>query len=228
VIKKLLVICLLGLALIGNLQAVEPVPEMRDVEIKIVLLDVDEVNNVNQNFTANLATAMRWQDHSLVHDGPGSISRPLADVWHPSIQILNQQRIVATFPQAVEIDPNGTVTYRQRYWGNFSQPLKLKSFPFDTQRLKLTLANVGFGMQSVRLIPSPDSGITEQFSVPDWKVTGWDFVALNLPIEEDDTQVKGMVFSLDVKRDTSFFKYKSHIATCSYRDDVVDGLLDRP
>jgi hypothetical protein len=56
-IKKLLVICLLGLALIGNLQAVEPVPEMRDVEIKIVLLDVDEVNNVNQNFTANLATA---------------------------------------------------------------------------------------------------------------------------------------------------------------------------
>jgi hypothetical protein len=207
-IKKLLVICLLGLALIGNLQAVEPAPEIRDVEIKIVLLDVDEVNNVKQNFTANLATAMHWQDHSLVHDGPGSISRPLADVWHPSIQILNQQRIIATFPQVVEIDPNGAVTYRQRYWGNFSQPLKLKSFPFDTQRLKLTLANIGFGMRSVRLIPSPDSGIAEQFSVPDWKVTGWDFVALNLPIEENDTQVKGMVFSLDVKRDTSFFKYK--------------------
>lgn len=199
---------LICLVLAGNLGAAEPVSEMRDVEIKMVMLDVDEVNNVNQTFTANLATAMRWQDHSLVHDGPSSISRPLADVWHPSIQILNQQRIVATFPQAVEIDPDGTVTYRQRYWGNFSQPLELKSFPFDSQRLKLTLANVGFGMRSVRLLPSPNSGIAEQFSMPDWKVTGWDFVAVELPIEEDAAQVKGMVFSLDVKRDTSYFKYK--------------------
>ena len=151
---------------------------------------------------------MRWQDHSLVHQNPGSVSRPLADVWHPSIQILNQQRIVATFPQAVEIDPDGTVTYRQRYWGNFSQPLELKTFPFDDQQLTLTLANIGFGMQSVRLLPSPDSGISEQFSMPDWTVTGWDFTALDLPIEEDSAPVKGMVFSLGVQRDTSYFKYK--------------------
>jgi hypothetical protein len=207
-IKKLLVICLLGLALIGNLQAVEPVSEMRDVEIKMVLLDVDEVNNVKQSFSANLATAMRWQDQSLAHEGPDSISKPLAEIWHPSIQILNQQRIVATFPQTVEIDPDGSVTYRQRYWGNFAQPLELKSFPFDTQRLTLTLANVGFGMQSVRLLPSPESGIAEKFSMPDWEVTAWDFVSLILPIEEDDEPVKGMVFSLYVKRDTSYFRYK--------------------
>jgi len=207
-INKLFIILMLIPASVGNILASEPAPGLRDVEVKMVLLDVDEVNNVNQAFTANLATAMRWQDHSLVHDGPGSISRPLADVWHPSIQILNQQRIVATFPQVVEIDPDGMVTYRQRYWGNFSQPLELKSFPFDNQKLMLTLANVGFGMRSVRLIPSPESGIAEKFSMPDWKVTAWDFVALDLPIEEDDTQVKGMVFSLDIKRDTSFFKYK--------------------
>jgi hypothetical protein len=207
-IKETLFAALLGLALIGNVQAVGPVSEMRDVEIKMVLLDVDEVNNVKQSFSANLATAMRWQDQSLAHEGPDSISKPLAEIWHPSIQILNQQRIVATFPQTVEIYPDGTVVYRQRYWGNFSQPLELKSFPFDTQKLTLTLANVGFGMQSVRLLTSPDSGISDQFSMPDWEVTGWDFVSMNLPMEEDATQVKGMVFSLDVKRDTSYFRYK--------------------
>jgi hypothetical protein len=31
---------------------------------------------------------------------------------------------------------------------------------------------------------------------------------VDLPIEENDAPVKGMVFSLDVKRDTSYFKYK--------------------
>jgi hypothetical protein len=64
-------------------------------------------------------------------------------------------RVVATFPQTAEINPDGTVMYRQRYWGSFSQPLELKTFPFDAQKLTLTLANVGFGMRSVRLLPSP-------------------------------------------------------------------------
>jgi hypothetical protein len=199
---------LICLVLAGNLQAAEAVPEIRDVEIKMVLLDVDEIDNVKQSFSANLATAMRWRDQSLAHAGPDSISKPLTEIWYPSIQILNQQRIVATFPQTAEIYPDGTVMYRQRYWGSFSQPLELRTFPFDAQKLTLTLANVGFGMRSVRLLPSPESGISEQFSMPDWKVTGWDFVALELPIEEETTPVRGMVFSLDVTRDTSYFKYK--------------------
>ena len=208
VIKTPLAAWLLGLALITNLQAAETITEARDVEVKMVLLDVDEIDNVKQTFTANLATAMRWQDHSLAHQGPGSISKPLTDIWYPSVQILNQQRLVATFPKVVEILPDGTVVYRQRYWGNFSQPLELKSFPFDTQKLKVIVANVGFGMQSVRLLPSSDSGISEKFSMPDWTVTEWDFAAVDLPIEENDTPIRGMVFSLDVKRDTSYFKYK--------------------
>ena len=207
-IKNLLFTVLLGVAVAGNLLAAEPPSELRDVEVKIVLLDVDEVNNVAQTFTANLATAIRWQDHSLVHQGPGSTSKPLDEIWYPSIQFLNQQRAVAGFPRIAEVFPDGTVIYRQRYWGNFSQPLELKSFPFDAQKLTLTLANVGFGMRSIRLLPSPDSGISEKFSMPDWTVTEWDFAAVDLPIEENDAPVKGMVFSLDVKRDTSYFKYK--------------------
>ncbi len=207
-IKNILFTVLLGLTVAGNLQAAEPLTELRDVEVKIVFLDVDEVNNVAQTFTANLATAIRWQDHSLSHPGPDSISKPLDEIWYPSIQFLNQQRIVATFPRMAEVFPDGTVIYRQRYWGNFSQPLELKSFPFDAQKLTLTLANVGFGMRSVRLLPSSDSGISEKFSMPDWTVTEWDFAAVDLSIEENDAPIKGMVFSLDVKRDTNYFKYK--------------------
>ena len=207
-INKILFTGLLGLAVAGNPLAADHPTELRDVEVKIVLLDVDEVNNVAQTFTANLATAIRWQDHSLVHQGPGSISKPLDEIWYPSIQFLNQQRAVAGFPRIAEVFPDGTVIYRQRYWGNFSQPLELKSFPFDAQKLTLTLANVGFGMRSIRLLPASDSGIAEKFSMPDWTVTEWDFAAVDLPIEENNAPVKGMVFSLDVKRDTSYFKYK--------------------
>ena len=208
VIKTPLAAWLLGLALITNLQAAETITEARDVEVKLVLVDVDEVNNVKQSFTANVALTLRWQDKNLAHEGPNSISKSLTDIWYPSIQILNQQRVVETFPRIVEIQPDGVVLYRQRYWGVFSQPMELSLFPFDIQSLKLTLANIGFGMQFVSLIPSKDSGVHERFSMPDWEVTGWEFVNSDLPFEEDAGKVKGMVFSLDVKRDTGYFKYK--------------------
>ena len=55
----LLTSLLLSFAVAGNLLAAEPLTELRDVEVKMVLLDVDEVNNVAQTFTANLATAIR-------------------------------------------------------------------------------------------------------------------------------------------------------------------------
>ena len=208
VIRSLLISCLLGLVFTGNLQAAESAFEKRDVEVKMILLDVDEVDNVKQSFTANLILVLSWQDESLTHEGAEPISKPLADIWHPGIQILNQQRIVATFPKAVEVYPDGTVVYRQRYWGGFSQPLKLDSFPFDSQSLTITLANVGIGMQSARLIPSADSGVSAQLLIPDWGVTGWNFETSELSAEGLAAQVQGMVFSLDVKRDTNYFKYK--------------------
>jgi len=207
-IKKLLVICLLGLALIGNLGAAEPAPGARDVEVKMVLLDIDEVDNVKQSFIANLVVVTRWQDPSLAHAGPAPISRPMADIWYPSLQILNQQKLVATFPKAVEISPEGAVIYRQRYWGTFSQSLELDLFPFDKQTLTVTLASVGLDMQSVRLVPAATSGISTQISIPDWSVTGWGFVSSSLPLEDEGFEVQAMIFSLDVKRDTSYFKYK--------------------
>ncbi len=192
----------------GHLGAAETAPGTRDVEVKMMLLDVDEVDNVRQSFTANIVVVMRWQDRSLAHEGTGPISRPLSDIWYPSLQILNQQKLVATFPKAVEISPDGTVTYRQRYWGTFSQTLELDSFPFDKQRLTVTLASVGLDMQSVRFMPSANSGISTQLSIPDWDVTGWDFVSSDLPMEDEGFQIQGMVFSLDVKRDTNYFKWK--------------------
>jgi hypothetical protein len=206
--RQLTIAWLLCVAILGNLEAQEPVHQARDVEVRVFLIDVEGVNTVSQNFTANLTLVLRWQDSSLAHDGPGSISMPLDDVWFPRIQFLNQQRLVSTLPRTVEIYPDGEVVQRQRVWGSFSQPLDLQAFPFDKQRLKVTLANVGFGAELVNLIPSPNSGLSKTLTMPDWAVTGWDFVATDFPFDDESSSIQGMIFSLDVKRDTSFFKYK--------------------
>jgi hypothetical protein len=206
--RQLTIAWLFCIAILGNLEAQQPVHDVRDVEVKVLLLDIQEIDSVSQNFTASLVIVLRWRDSGLAHNGPDPISLPLDDIWFPNIQILNQQKLVSTLPRAVEIHSDGEVVYRQRVWGSFSQPLHLQEFPFDAQRLQVILAKVSLSTESVNLIASPTSGISKSLTMPDWEVTGWDFVASNHSIDDESPPVQGMTLSLDVKRDTSFFIYK--------------------
>jgi hypothetical protein len=203
---------LLTALLLTLLTSVSPVvqgdSETRDVDLRIHLIDIEAINTVTQSFTASLTIALRWQDPSLVHSGPNSISRPLDEIWFPRIQILNQQRLVSTLPRIAEVYPNGEVVQRQRYWGNFSQPLDLENFPFDSQRIQIKLAHVGFGEDLINLTPSSDSGISASLTMPDWDVTGWDLVAEDISLEQISTRLNGVVLSVDVKREEGFFIYK--------------------
>jgi hypothetical protein len=206
--KQLIIGWLLFVAIMGSVEAQVPVHDARDVEVKVLVLDIQEIDSVVQDFTANLVIVQRWRDSSLAHKGPGSISRPLDDIWSPSIQIINQQRLISTLPRTVEIHPDGEVVHRLRVWGSFSQPLDLRLFPFDTQRLQFTLASVGFGAEYVNLVPSSSSRISESLTIPDWEVTGWDIGTSDIFLDDESASVQRIVFSLDVKRDSSFFIFK--------------------
>ena len=199
---------LLLIATFGSLEAQELASQSRDVEVKVYLIDIDGIDSVTQSFVANLTLVFRWHDPSLAHAGLDSISKDLSEIWYPRIQILNQQRLVKTFPQSAEVHPDGEVIYRQRVWGSFSQPLELREFPFDSQRLEVRLGSISFGSQNIQLKPSTDSGISEKLSIPDWEIMQWDFMAEDLRFDNESSLIPGMVFSLEVKRDSNYFKFK--------------------
>jgi hypothetical protein len=99
----------------------EPKPEMErpsiwgeptEVRIGIYIVDVDEVNSAQQNFAASVYYQARWKNPFLHHKGPGPIHRGVTEVWNPRLTILGQQNIWRSFPEAVEIHPNGEVIYR--------------------------------------------------------------------------------------------------------------------
>lgn len=107
-----------------------------------------------------------------------------------------------------EIRPDGEVIFRQRFWGKLSQPLELRSFPFDSQQLEITLAGLSWGGIPYSLSIDPESGISETLRIPDWQVLGWEFVPKKLPIGQHGADVSAAVFSVDVKRETAFFTLK--------------------
>src|SRR5262249_50226249 len=81
-----------------------------------------------QDFSAEVAVVLRWKDPRLAHTGTGIVRYPLEQVWHPRMAIVNETNSVGRkFPELVEVERDGRVTYRQRYAGAFSQALRLRS-----------------------------------------------------------------------------------------------------
>ncbi|HDL64939.1 MAG TPA: hypothetical protein ENH12_06075, partial [Proteobacteria bacterium] len=101
------------------------------IYVAMGLLDVDEIDTANQNFTANLFITARWYDPRLAHPGPGRRVVPLDEIWNPQLVFVNQQKIWPTLPRVAHISPDGEVEFRQRVWGPFSQPLDIRDCLLD-------------------------------------------------------------------------------------------------
>jgi Neurotransmitter-gated ion-channel ligand binding domain len=127
---------------------------------------------------------LRWKDPRLAHTGSGIARYPLEQVWHPRVVVVNETSSLSRkFPDFVEVEPDGTVTYRQRYAGAFTQPLRLRSFPFDRQTFHVRLvAVVRYRPNEVTFVPDEDwirnglqgaGGIAPSITLPDWTVEQW-------------------------------------------------------
>jgi len=154
------------------------------VSIGIWIVDISSIDSAQQTFTAEIAIVLRWKDARLTHPGKGVVRYPLEQVWHPRVAIVNETNSVTRkFPDLVEVEPDGTVVSRQRYAGAFSQPLRLRSFPFDRQTFRFQLVAVRYRPNEVQFVPDQDwidnglkqaGGIAPLITLPDWTLEKWE------------------------------------------------------
>lgn len=154
----------------------EPDGGPTEVQCVIAVMDVDDISDANQSFTVNVVAGLRWKDSREAHDGKGIIKKPLSEVWHPNLLFLNRQRIWSALGEFVEISPEGNVTYRRQFWGDFSQPMNLHDFPFDRQKFDIRIVSVGSeGEGELKLVPNTrvESFVAEGYSVADWEIVDY-------------------------------------------------------
>ena len=175
--------------------------EKKNVYVSVVILDVDDINSAEQSFTINYYAQFRWHDPALAHDGPGTIRRALTDIVAPRYILLNQQKTWSSLLNLVDISPEGEAFYRQRLWGDFSQPLRLHDFPFDSHSFELPMLAVGDLGEDIVLLPDPKypSFIASELSVADWRVTGYREESREIFLTEESAGY-GYVFSFDASR----------------------------
>src|SRR5256886_17260325 len=158
------------------------------ISVGIWVADISNIDSDEQYFAGELAVVLRWKDSRLAHTGKGIVRYPLEQIWHPRLSIVNETNSVSRkMPDSVEVDPDGTVTYRQRYAGAFTQPLRLQSFPFDRQACRVQLVAVRYQSTEVMFVPDQvwirdglkeAGGISPSVTLPDWTMEKWELKPL--------------------------------------------------
>jgi Neurotransmitter-gated ion-channel ligand binding domain/Neurotransmitter-gated ion-channel transmembrane region len=187
------------------------------VSVQIWVVDIHSIDSAQQSFTADIAVVLRWKDPRLAHTGGGVAHYPLDQIWNPRVAIVNETNSVShRFPDSVEVDPDGTVTYRQRYVGSFTQSLRLESFPFDKQTFRVHLVAIRYTPNEVKFVPDQKwvdaglkqaGGISPSTTLPDWTIEKWDIKALVYSLTPS-VEYSGYVFEFTASRNVQYYILK--------------------
>ncbi len=181
------------------------------VDVGFYLIDVTKIDGAAQSFTADLFMLLRWKDHRLA-SAEGGRRLAVDDVWSPRVQILNQRSIDMTFPEQVDVTADGTVVYRQRFFGEFSSRLDLHDFPMDRHTIGFQLVVPGYSREEVALVaPTEESGavISPSLSIVDWAIG--DFVSRiqDLEVSPGGRKITGFVGEFTAHRYIGFYMSKA-------------------
>jgi hypothetical protein len=218
-ILSLLLISTMTAAAAGadELAGTRPGPEGRPLTMNgtLFLLDVSKIDGADQSFTADVFMMLQWKDERLASETNGLRRVPLDSVWNPRIQIINQRRIWKTFPEQVDVSPDGTVTYRQRYYGTFSSPLDLHDFPLDHHSFRLQIVIPGYSPDEIEFVPISEGfgeGRSPEMTIPDWSIGEFEIRTAPWAIIPGGREIAGLEGVFEARRHLGFYIGKAFVS----------------
>jgi Neurotransmitter-gated ion-channel ligand binding domain/Neurotransmitter-gated ion-channel transmembrane region len=201
----------------GLIERPNPNSGPTQISTLIWVVDINSIDSARQSFTADIVVVLRWKDPRLAHGGSGLAHYSLDQVWNPRVSIANETSSVShRLPDSVEVEGDGTVLYRQRYDGSFTQGLRLKSFPFDKQTFRVHLVAVRYSTNEVQFVPDQQwvkvglrqgAGISPSITLPDWTIKHWDIKTIGYALVPG-VEYSGYVFQFTALRNVQHYILK--------------------
>ncbi len=181
----------------------------------LFLLDVSKIDGADQSFTADVFMMLRWKDDRLASTVEGTRRLPLTSIWNPRVQIINQRRIWKTFPEEADVSPDGSVVYRQRFYGQFASPLDLHDFPLDRHSFSLQVVVPGHSPDEIQFVPSTEGfavGRAPEMTIPDWSIGTFETRSAPWSIIPGGRQIPGLAGTFEAKRHLGFYVGKAFVS----------------
>lgn len=200
-------VLILILIVAGPVSAQDSIAEPRDVRVGLLLTNLTEVNGAEQSISADVVMISSWSDPALADSTSGARTLPLNDVWHPTLVIYNQLTVRESMPYEVSVQPDGTVTYLQRFTGQFSTPMDLRQFPRDQQEFHVWLVSPALVATDIRLLLEDRMPTlrAEDLSISDWTVGELSLTEQTLQIAPGAAVNPGVKLTIPARRLMTYY-----------------------
>ena len=145
------------------------------VNLGVYLMDIDDIDDANQQFSVDVFVNLGWHDPRLALPENERVGQnramPMDAIWTPRGLITNDRGLRRMSPLIAYIDDLGNVTHRQRMSGKLAVAMELKKFPFDMQRLPIDIISYLYSPDEVRFLVNTDiKGDAGSFSAAGWRL----------------------------------------------------------
>lgn len=169
--------------------------------------DLLEINDVNQTITIDLAIRMRWKDPRLA--GWEGCRLSVRDIWFPDMMMKNSGRVFYRWPETVNVQEDGNVTYLQRISGTFSSYHSLVDFPFDEQTIPIWIYPLDWSIGKVVFrVDDTFTGLASPLNISDWKITGANAELIEKDFDAFGQVRTGYLLQISAERYLSYYFWK--------------------
>jgi len=191
----------------------DPAGVPTEASVGVYVLDIIGINNPEQAFLADIHITAGWLDKRLSEESLGysleNCRIMLSEIWHPHMEIVNRRAMNRIFEDTVHIDDDGIVLYRQRGIGEFTTPLDLRNFPFDSQRLLISVASFKYDASEVSLTPNEsETGRLGRFSLAGWLIEPGEARIATRKIAPQNRSFNLLNYELIAERQSGYYLWK--------------------
>ena len=179
-----------------------------NVHVNLAVLDISNIYDKDQKIMIDLLLKLTWKDPRLAKKVDKEDVRAKAeDVWTPNIQILNDISLDKKMDDSVDVQSDGTVTYRQRYVGDISERLNLRKFPRDKHSFTIKVAVAGETEDTIKFVPGdfvyfpPNNEVT----VENWHFTPGKLSTEPIVFKGIPGRTPGFTYTFEGKRKIGYY-----------------------
>ena len=154
--------------------------EAVQVQLGLGVKTIESFNQMEETISLNVWQRMNWNDEKLVWSDTMSnltfISLDPNDIWTPDLELLNAatRPEIYTLKGGLYLYSDGSVIYSKPTILDFSCPLELSRFPFDTQTCTMNISSWVYTDGLLSLIPNTDVSkqidVLDTFGHSEWEV----------------------------------------------------------
>ncbi|WP_340105915.1 hypothetical protein [Rhodohalobacter sp. 8-1] len=216
---------------IQELGYIAPPDSLVEVDANLYINKIYNVNSVEETYQIDGYLEFQWIDERLAFESESADSYLIfendrasevmkSEVWVPAFEFVNIQGKQDTQHFLISIEPNGTVTYEERFFGIFHTEMNFRKFPFDYKKFVVEIEPFSYDENFLKfktLSLFPDTSDTckalDTTLGKDWNLTGIKVVTDTSSYGLPDAMTSGSdggiyskaVFEVHAKRISDYF-----------------------